>query len=136
MLEIIYGKKGSGKTKRIIDAAISAAEEHPGSIVFIAANNDYARTLPYNVRLVDGGSYDIGSGHDLYMFIQGMMAKDFDLDLIFIDGFLKIVKQPLHELEPFFTKLNEISVKNNIRFVMSVTGDEDTKPAFISDYII
>ena len=45
MIQIIYGKKGSGKTKRIIDMANEAVKAHEGSIVFIDDDNRYSGIL-------------------------------------------------------------------------------------------
>ena len=35
MIQVIHGKKGSGKTKRILDQANEAIKEHKGDVIFI-----------------------------------------------------------------------------------------------------
>ena len=41
MVKIVYGAKGSGKTKRIIDMANESIESAAGNIVFITDTNRY-----------------------------------------------------------------------------------------------
>ena len=136
MIDVIYGLKGSGKTKRIIDMAMQETTNSPGSVAFIAANNDYMHTLPHAIRLIDASDYEVLGGMGLYAFVQGMSARDYDLSLLFVDGFLKIIKEPLEEQAAFFEKLERFSNKNNIRFVLSVTGAIENTPEFLKQYII
>ena len=35
-------------------------------------------------------------------FLSGLVAQDYDLEIIYIDGFLKIVQYDLDKLEEFF----------------------------------
>ena len=41
MIQIIFGKRGSGKTKRIIDMANASVGEQKGSVLFIDDDSRY-----------------------------------------------------------------------------------------------
>ena len=41
MIQVIHGRKGSGKTKRIIDLANDAIKEQKGDVVFVDEDNQY-----------------------------------------------------------------------------------------------
>ena len=53
MIRIIYGKKGSGKTKKIIDAANEAVKYSTGELVFIDDDNRYMYDLRHEIRFVN-----------------------------------------------------------------------------------
>ena len=55
MIQVIHGKKGSGKTKRILDQANDAIKEHKGDVIFIDDDNRYMYDLRHEVRFVNAG---------------------------------------------------------------------------------
>ena len=60
------------------------------------------------------------------------MSRDFDITNIFIDGIFKIVgSDNLEGFENFLNKLEAMSQKFNISFVISVSIDADTAPDYI-----
>ena len=52
MISVIYGSKGTGKTKRVMDAANAAAEGATGQVMFITDNNS-SLGLAHNIRFVN-----------------------------------------------------------------------------------
>ena len=85
MIQVIYGKKGSGKTKKILDLANTLAAQVKGNTVFIDDDQRYMYDLKYQVRFVNAGEYNIEDPKMFLGFLIGMMAKDFDLELLFVD---------------------------------------------------
>lgn len=60
------------------------------------------------------------------------MSRDYDITNIFIDGIFKIVgTDNLDGFESFLTRLESMSQKFNIAFVISVSIDADTAPDYI-----
>lgn len=136
MIKIIYGKKGSGKTKRIIDMANAAVQEHDGSIVFIDDDNSYMFDLKYQIRFINATEYHI-SNPDMFLgFLGGILASNYDMSLLFVDGFLRILNTPLTQLESFFTRLGEYIEGHKIDVVLSVSGSAEDLPDFLKDYVI
>ncbi len=134
MIQIIYGKKGSGKTKRIIGMANQAVENHDGSIVFIDDDNRYMFDLKHEIRFINATDYHISSPDRFLGFIGGILASNYDLSLLFVDGFLRILNAKLSELEDFFKSLEEYIAGKKVTLVLSVSGDEI--PAFLTKYTI
>nr|WP_122012783.1 hypothetical protein [Maliibacterium massiliense] len=135
MIEIICGKKGSGKTKRLISQTNEAVESSRGNIIFIDDDKDYLYDIRHQVRFIDASEYDIDSPKMFYGFLCGLVAQDFDLDTIFIDAFLRIVKYPMSQLEECFQHMERIVEKHNIRLVLSVSCAEEEIPEYAAKYI-
>lgn len=131
MLEFICGKKGSGKTKRMVELANMLSEETDGRIVFMDDNNDRIFDLRHAVRLIIADEYDIKSPDALYGFIQGIIAGDFDINTVFIDSFLSILNKPVSELIDLFEKLDKMSTRHKVRLIASLSGDLDTMPEYV-----
>ncbi|WP_207736689.1 hypothetical protein [Clostridium sp. BSD2780061688b_171218_E8] len=136
MIQVIYGKKGSGKTKKILDLANTLAAQVKGNTVFIDDDQRYMYDLKYQVRFVNAGEYNIEDPKMFLGFLIGMMAKDFDLELLFVDGFLRIVNAQLKDLADFFAQLSKASEQHNVRVIMSVSGSEEDRPAFLDEYLL
>jgi hypothetical protein len=136
MIQVIHGKKGSGKTKRIIDLANDAIKDQKGDVVFIDDDNRYMFDLRHEVRFVNAGEYGMVSPEMFYGFLCGMLAQNFDVAVVFIDAFLKLVHAKPNETEWFFRNLESLGDKRNIHFVLSVSCDDSEAPDYIRKYFI
>lgn len=136
MIRIIYGEKGAGKTKRIIDMANNKVNESKGSLIFIDDDNRYMFDLKHEIRFVDASEYMISDERVFFGFVCGMAAQDFDLEAIFIDGFLKIVRTDIHKLEGFFADLDAFSERNNLQITVSINGDPKKMPEFLKPHLL
>ena len=74
MIHIIFGSKGTGKTKRIIDTANTDAINSSGEVVFITDTNRYMYDLKYKVRFINIEEYEIQTELGLLGFIRGVLA--------------------------------------------------------------
>ena len=102
MIQVILGEKGAGKTKLILDMANACTETAKGTIAFVADDDQYMFGLKRDVRFIDASGFHIDGPKMFYGFLCGMAAQDFDLEYIYVDGFLKIVRHPLETLENMF----------------------------------
>lgn len=136
MIQVIYGGKGSGKTKRILELANEIAKEAKGSLVFIDNNSSYIHDLERAVRFIDADEYGIISPKVFTGFIYGIAASDFDLEYIFVDSFLKLVNHSLYELEDMFKVLSKFTDARGIRLVISISGEQSDAPEYIKKYMI
>ena len=136
MIRIIYGKKGSGKTKKIIDAANEAVKSSTGELVFIDDDNRYMYDLRHEIRFVNATEYDVSSPDTFMGFICGILAGNYDMKQLFIDGFLRLVKSEMADLEPFFVKLEDITHRHGVDVVISASAKDDTVPEFLKKYIV
>ena len=136
MIQVIFGETGAGKTKRIIDIANETLKTANGSIVFIDNDNQYMFGLTHDIRFVDASEFHIDSPKMFFGFISGIAAQDFDLEYIFIDGFMKIVHHPLDTLEELFKGMDEFANRCNVKLILSITGSEESAPEFLKPYIM
>ena len=139
MIQVILGSKGSGKTKRLIDITNDAlkTDDGNGNIIFIDDDTRYMFDLRHEIKFVDASTYPAArkcSADAFLAFISGMLAADFDITLIAIDAFKKLVVTPLEELGGFFAELEKLSAEHNCNFVLSVSSPEEEVPDFIKKY--
>jgi hypothetical protein len=84
------------------------------------------------VRMADTSEFDIESYSEFLGFICGIVSRDFDITNIFIDGIFRIVgTTELDGFEEFLDRLENMSAKFNIQFVISVSIDVDSAPEYI-----
>ena len=136
MVELLIGKKGTGKTKVLIENVNNAAQVANGNVVFVS--NDTSRNMydiKSSVRMYDTSEFNIASWEEFLGFLCGIISGNFDITNIFIDGTLKIVHHSMDGFEEFLTRIEEIGKKFNISFVMSVSIDTDTAPDYIKKYV-
>ena len=133
MVELLIGKKGTGKTKALIENVNNALSVAKGNVVFISndtSSNMY--DIKSKVRMADTSEFDIDTYSEFLGFICGIISRDFDITNIYIDGIFKIVaSDDLDGFEEFLNKLQEIGKKFNISFVISVSIDAETAPDYI-----
>ena len=136
MVELLIGKKGTGKTKVLIDNVNTAAAIANGNVVFVS--NDSSRNMydiKSSVRMYDTSEFSIESWEEFLGFLCGIISGNFDITNIFVDGTLKIVNHSIDGFETFLEKIEAISKKFDISFVLSVSIDADTAPDYIKKYV-
>ncbi|MEF9989962.1 MAG: hypothetical protein RSA86_03315 [Christensenellaceae bacterium] len=136
MIQLIYATKGSGKTKRIIDLANAELNTTKGEVVFIDDDKRYMYDVAHQVRFVDVTDYKIASADALYGLLCGMVAQNFDIEAIYIDAFLKIVKKDVTELEEMMAKIDALTEANSVKAVIIISADPKEAPEFLKNYII
>ncbi|MGN0164308.1 MAG: twitching motility protein PilT [Candidatus Ornithomonoglobus sp.] len=133
MVKLLIGKKGTGKTKALIEQVNAAAEVAKGNVVFISNNTassifDVSR----KVRLTATGDFDIVNYSEFEGFICGIISGNYDITNIFVDGLFKIVRSDdLDGLESFLSRLDVISKRFSIDFVLSLSIDIETAPEYV-----
>ncbi len=69
-------------------------------------------------------------------FLAGAVAQNFDVGLILIDAFKKLIKADLSATEWLFERLEALSEKHGVDFVLSISEEPETVPAFVKKYVI
>ena len=133
MVRVIFGEKGAGNSKRIIQMANDSLDQTKGSVVFIDAEGQYLFELKHAIRFIDAGHYHISSPDMFVGFISGIAAQDFDLELVYVDGFTKMVNCSDEALGDMIKKLDEFSEEVGVQIVIAMNGDE--APANLKDYM-
>lgn len=137
MVKLIMGLKGSGKTKKLVDLVVEAVKEGSGDVVVIEKERSLTYDIPYQARLVDAGSYDIGSYELLKGFLSGIHAGNYDITHFFIDNYYKLVGDKSPEaMAAFINWLNDFSVSEKVDFYLSISANPEDVPEELKKYII
>lgn len=121
MVKLLVGRKGSGKTKTMVQLANDRVEKSDGSVVFINKNHRLMYDLKYKIRVVCMEEYEHITNSDEYIgFLYGILSSDHDIEIIFIDSILKHDDVNISDLPEFLSRLKEIAEKYTIEFIVSI----------------
>ena len=125
MVEIIAGDRGKGKTRYLINRIHEDIKAAAGDIVYIDKSQKHMYELTSKVRLINMADYAIGSTDEFLGFLSGAISQNSDIEEIALDSFLTIANiKTTEELSHAIEKLDIISEKFNVRFVLCVSKDE------------
>lgn len=136
MLQIITGKTGEGKTKKMISLANQEAKNITGDVVYINSSKRRRYDLSYRVRLIEPFEFSISTAQEFFGFVAGIISANHDTQLIFIDELFKLTGLSLDELGNFIANLKTLSDKYNVRFVISATCAKTEVPETLQNYLI
>lgn len=125
MIKIIIGKKGSGKTKRLVDLVNTAANESLGNVVCIEKGDTLTYSVTHKARLIDAESFGISGYGEYFGLLAGIKAGNNDVTHIFGDATLRIGSRDYNELAAFFERLSAIE---DVEFLFTVSCDESELP--------
>ena len=135
MIKVIYGAKGTGKTKIMIDAANATVSQAKGHMIFITDSKRGMYDLEREIRFIDTSEYDIAGEAALCGFIKGVIAGNHDNEYVYIDGVVRIAGKPVQELASFFYMLDKVSKTNNLVITVSVSAEKEELPDFVTKYL-
>jgi hypothetical protein len=135
MIKVIYGEKGTGKTKMMIDAANETVKLAKGHMIYITDSKRGMYDLEREVRFIDVSEYDVAGEAALCGFIKGVIAGNHDNEYVFIDGVVRIAGKPVQELAAFFYMLDKVSKETNVTVTVSITAAKEELPDFVTKYL-
>lgn len=131
MITLLIGKKGSGKTKKLVEAANAAVESCNGNVVVIEHKSQLTLEISHQARLVSLEPYHVSGPEEFYGFLSGICAGNYDVKEIFIDSTLKIIGDSLDQFAAFIEKINTLANFAETRITLSVSYDESEIPASV-----
>jgi hypothetical protein len=129
MIRVILGLKGSGKTKKLIEAIHETLTHANGDVVCIEYGKKLTYDVNYKVRLVDSQEYAITNTAMLKGFISGLHAGNFDITHVFIDNLYKTIGNDVAAAEEFIGWCAQFAAVNNMNITMTISED----PANLSE---
>ncbi|CDA69446.1 MAG: twitching motility protein PilT [Lachnospiraceae bacterium] len=136
MVQLIVGNKGKGKTKFLLEKVNNDVKEAVGSVVYLDKSPKHMYELNNKVRLIDVSDYMIENTDGFLGFVSGIISQDHDLQQMYFDSFLKIAKAEAKDMASVVEKLDKISSKFGVDFVVSVSADEEDLPEAVKSNII
>lgn len=134
MIKLITGKKGSGKTKILIDMINDAVKSTNGDLVCIEKGDNIRRAISYKVRWCDSEYFNVSGADSFYGFIAGMLAGNYDIKEIFIDGIFKIIGADADELGILLDKLAKLT-GDETTLVFTISADKSELPESVTKFI-
>lgn len=129
MIEIIAGEKGKGKTKELLAKVNHSVAAASGNIVYLDKSQKHMYELNNKVRLINVVDYPIDNCDEFLGFLCGIVSQDHDLEEMYLDSFLTIAfTETDDEIQHAIEKLDIISEKYNVKFILSVSRDESRLP--------
>lgn len=134
MIKLIVGTKGSGKTKTMIDAIHEAVKNTKGNVVVVEKGMKLTYDIDHAARLIDLDEYKISGGEMLYGFVAGLLAGNYDITDIFVDGILKVLDGDMTKLG---VVLDEIAAAagNTVNVTVTVSADAGVLPHDVQKYL-
>jgi hypothetical protein len=134
MVKFILGTKGSGKTKWLIDNANKDMLEGNENIAFVDVDDNHIFSLNYNVRLINAMEFNVLNVQSFYGFLCGIMAMDYDLEKIYVDGIYKVMSLELKDIVYLIDSLNKIASKYEVEFYINIDYTMDKIPENLRSY--
>ena len=129
MIEIIAGEKGKGKTIELLANVNHSVAAESGDIVYLVKSLKHMYELNNKVRLINVMDYPIDNCDEFLGFLCGIVSQDHDLEEMYLDSFLTIAfAETDDEIQHAIEKLDIISEKYNVKFILSVSRDESKLP--------
>lgn len=136
MIKFTIGLKGTGKTKKLIDAVNAAIKEEKGNVVCITEGNRLMHDIDRDVRMINTENFDIKNFDMFTGLLYGIMAQNFDVTHIFIDSLFKSVpSEKVENIDALADSLEELQEKFGVSFTVMVSIDEAEATDKIKKYI-
>ncbi len=136
MVQLIAGKKGKGKTKQLLDKVNTEIKDAQGNVVYLDKSTKHMFELNNKIRLINVSDYLITNSDEFVGFISGIISQDHDLQKMYFDSFLKIACLEDADIIDTIAKLEEISDRFHVDFILSVSLDESELPETIKPKVI
>ena len=134
MIKLIYGEKGTGKTKIILDSINDSAKTAKGNVVFITEKRGYSANIDFNVRCIYTEDFCVKGESGFIGFIDGLMAGNADIEYVYIDGILRITGCAVNELDAFFAEIKQLEKQYGAKFILTVSCTKEALPANLQEY--
>ena len=136
MVQLIVGKKGKGKTKCLLNKVNTEVKNILGNVVFLDRNTKHMFELNNKVRLIVVPEFMIENSDEFIGFVSGVISQDHDLQQMYFDGFLSIACLEGKDITSSIEKLEKLSEKFGVDFVLSVSMDESELPEAVKSKVL
>ncbi len=135
MIKVICGPKGSGKTKRIIDAANEAVASAKGHLIFITDTKRYMYDLKREIRFIDVTDYAVAGEEALCGFVKGVIAGGYDNEYVFVDGAARIAGKNVKDMAQIFYMLEKVALLRDLNVYITCSCAEEELPDFAKKFL-
>lgn len=134
MVKVLYGAKGTGKTKKIIDSANEMLKSSSGDVVFIDYDNGNMYNIKHEIRFINASDFNLSNSQKFLGFLCGIVSENYDISGIFIDGLSCLLNEKIEDMESFFVELDKVAAQYKIEFLVGVNCLNSTVPEYLKKY--
>ena len=136
MVKVIMGKRGSGKTKQVIELVNSAVNVEAGNVVCVEKGQNLRFNIKHSAKLIDISDYDMELSYsNLYAYICGLYSGNYDITHIFIDSLYKITgEDDDSKAGAFLKKLDAFSEKYGVKITITISDDIESADEVIKSF--
>ena len=138
MVKFMAGKKGEGKTRKLIEMANECAKVTDGHVVFIDDDKRHIFDLHRDIRFVEAGKGELATYRELVGYILGILSQNSDINHIYIDGLSNILENTVDNelLLKLKARLDSIGKTDQVEFVISIHVEPDSLPVEIKATLV
>lgn len=125
MFNLIAGKEGSGKTKRLIKMANDEVKISNGNVIFIDDDKRHMYELKHDMRFISMEEFPVKTSDEFFGFLCGIISNNYDIETIYIDGLQKVMRADMKDVNSFIDKTKHIAKQYNVKFVTTLSCDEN-----------
>ena len=134
MIQVIYGKRGSGKSKKMVSLANDKVKATNGNVVFVDDDSRAIHELDREIRFIDAQEYGLMDYRSIYGFLCGIIATNYDVTTIFVDGLLNAQDKKSESSEKIFEKLQLFSEMNKIDLYIAMHDEGELAISELEKY--
>lgn len=138
MVKVIMGKRGSGKTKQVIDLVNTAVHEEAGNVICIEKGQNLRFNIKYSAKLIDISEYPMELSYEsMFSFICGLYSGNYDITHVFVDNLYKITGEDDNaKADEFLTRLEKFAEESGVKFTLTISDDIENASDGVRKYLI
>lgn len=134
MIKLITGKKGTGKTKILIDQINESVKSTNGSVVCVEKGSTVRYSISRKARWCDTEYYKVEGYDAFYGFVAGLLASNYDITDIYVDGIFKIGGRDYEAFGSMLEKIDALTGED-VSVVFTVSADADELSENVKQFI-
>ncbi len=136
MIRIICGPKGTGKTKIILDEVDASVKTAKGHVVFITDKKINSAKIDFNVRCLYTEEFNVNNADSLRGYVNGLVAGNTDIEYLFVDGVIRVIKDDEAGLKNFFNDILRLEKEYGIKVTMTISIAKENLPSYLAEYAV
>lgn len=136
MIQVFCARRGSGKTKKLIELANKRLVNAKGESVYIDDDTRPMLLLGRGIRFVSTEEFGVNDCNSFYGLLCGLIAENYDIENIYIDGLSNIVNCGIKDSSRIFSKITELCERFSLNMFININCEEAEEiPDIIKEYV-
>ena len=136
MIQIFCSKRGTGKSKKLIELANEYSLISKGDSVYIDDDGRRMMQLKGKIRFIDTNELGVEDCKSFYGLICGIVSQNYDIENVYVDALSNILNKNISESLDLFKKLKEFSRKYSLNIYINLNWEcIEELPDFIKEHV-